>query len=110
MPYNDITALFCNLMDNAVEAATGFPASYIELYVNYKKEANLTVISLVNFCRTNPFSKETGELLTVDKNDLYHGYGLKSIEKIVNKYNGDMKIYYDEDSLSFHTIIVLKEE
>lgn len=31
--YNDLTSLFCNLMDNAVEAATKIPDSYIELSV-----------------------------------------------------------------------------
>lgn len=109
MPYNDITALFCNLMDNAVEAAENISQSYIELSVSHKSEAGLTIILMVNSCLLNPFSKETGVLLSVKENDLYHGYGLKSIEKIVNKYNGDMQIYYDENNLEFHTIIILKD-
>lgn len=65
MPYNDMTSLFCNLMDNAVESVQDMPGSYIELSINYKKESGLTMILMVNSCIINPFSKETGELLSV---------------------------------------------
>jgi sensor histidine kinase regulating citrate/malate metabolism len=64
---------------------------------------------MVNSCRTNPFSKGKKILVTNKPDKLRHGYGLKSIEKIVERYGGDIKQYYDGETASFHTIITLKE-
>ena len=33
----DMTSLFCNLLDNAVEAATGYPNAFIEIYADFSK-------------------------------------------------------------------------
>ena len=109
MPYNDLTSLFCNLLDNAVDAAATIPKSYIELSVTYRKQASLTIITMINSCQTNPFSKNSGLLISHKQDNLWHGYGMKSIERIVNKYDGNMQIYYDKDSSTFHTIIAFKE-
>lgn len=108
--YNDLTALFCNLIDNAVESASKIPDSYIELSVTYNDDIPCTIITMINSCRTNPFSKKTGKLISTKKDSLRHGYGMKSIKKIAKKYDGDIKAYYDEDSMDFHTIIILKLE
>ncbi len=76
---NDFTSLFCNLLDNA--------------------------ITVINSCRKNPFLCK-GRQLTVNKNG--HGFGLKSIRKAVSKYHGNLQMYYNDDMLTFHTIITLK--
>ena len=38
-----------------------------------------------------------------------HGFGIKSIKKVVKQYNGNLQMYYDNDSGTFHTIITLKQ-
>jgi sensor histidine kinase regulating citrate/malate metabolism len=38
-----------------------------------------------------------------------HGFGIKSIQKTIRKYHGDMQMYYNEDTGTFHTIITLKQ-
>ncbi len=106
--YNDITSLFCNLMDNAVEAASKIPDSYIDLSVTQKDDISCIIISMINSCRINPFSKKTGKLISTKKDSLQHGFGIKSIKKIAKKYGGDLKVYYDEEYMEFHTIITLK--
>lgn len=108
MSYNDLTALFCNLLDNAMESAAKMPDSFIDLSVTYNTTASLTIVSVINSCRINPFSPKTGRLVTTKKDKLRHGYGLKSVERIVKKHHGDMKVYYD-DAMEFHTIITLKD-
>lgn len=107
--YNDLTALFCNLLDNAVESAKKIPDSYIELSVTHNDDISCIVIAMINSCRTNPFCKKTGKLISTKKDSLSHGYGMKSVKKIAKKYDGDIKAYYDEDNLEFHTIITLKQ-
>ena len=108
MTYDDLTALFCNLLDNAVEAASKMTDSYIDLSVTYNEKASLTMLTMINSCHKNPFSDKTGKLTTTKQNRLRHGYGLKSIQRIVKKYHGNMQTYFDENSLTFHTILTLK--
>lgn len=105
---NDLTSLFCNLLDNAVEAADHIPNSFIEINTNRRDKTPFVVITVINSCRKNPFSKESNSLST-DKSDKHrHGFGIKSIRKTISKYSGDMKMYYNDDTSTFHTIITLK--
>ncbi len=108
MSYDDLTALFCNLLDNAVEAATKVSDSYIDLSVTYNENATLTMLTMINSCYQNPYSDKAGKLTTTKQNHLRHGYGLKSIQRIVKKYHGNMQTYFDENSMTFHTILTLK--
>ncbi len=110
MADDELTALFCNLLDNATESTEKIPEAYIDLSITYKKEKEITIISLVNSCTKNPFSEKTGTLVSHKKNNIYHGYGIKSIQKIIKKYNGKLQVYYDEKNKAFHSIILLKNQ
>ena len=54
-----------------------------------------------------PFTESS--LHTKKNNKSSHGFGLKSIRKIVNRYNGDMQMYYNESTNTFHSTITLKK-
>ena len=106
---NDLTSLFCNLLDNAIAAASTMPDSFIEINTSKREKTSFIIITVINSCRKNPFLSKN-KLLSTDKSDKSrHGFGLKSIRKTVNKYHGDMKMYYNDDTLTFHTIITLKQ-
>lgn len=105
---NDLTSLFCNLLDNAIEAACKMPDSFIELSVSKEENTPLTVLTLKNSCRINPFAENGKDLPTTKPDKQRHGYGIKSIGRIVKKYCGHMQMYYDSETTTFHTIIVLK--
>ncbi len=107
LTYHDLTALFSNLLDNAVEASSGVPEGYIELSITQQENASLTVLSLINSCPENPFSGKTGRLVSSKKDSLRHGYGIRSIERVVKAYHGDMQMYYEEERQEFHTVITL---
>lgn len=107
---HDLTSLFCNLLDNAVEACCPLSESYIEVNTTKKPKTPFVVITVINSCRNNPFSKQTGRLLTTKSNKNIHGFGSKSIRKTIHKYHGDMQMYYNEDTGTFHTIITLKQK
>ena len=64
---------------------------------------------MLTFARTNPFSKQDGSLMTNKPDQLKHGFGLKSIRKTVKKYNGDIQMYFNDETMTFHTIIALKQ-
>ena len=108
MDYADLTSLFCNLLDNAIEACTDVPDSYIEISITSKQKTNITLINIINTCRTRPDFNKYGHPISRKKNKWKHGLGLKSVNRIVNKYDGDMKMYFDEEKLTFHTIIMLR--
>lgn len=108
METKDITSLFCNLLDNAVESAEKMDESFIELKIDKQDSTPFIKIILINSCRVSPFSKDGRKLLSHKKDPLHHGYGMKSIGRVVEKYHGELKTYYDSDNASFHTIILLK--
>lgn len=106
---NDLTSLFCNLLDNAVEAAENIPDSFIELSVQKKENSPFVLIVAINSCRSMPVYNHNGELVSRKTKNGRHGFGLKSIQKVVKQYQGDVKMYYDDSTATFHSIITLKQ-
>lgn len=107
---HDITTLFSNLLENAVEATNNIPNSFIELTVTPHINENLTIITMINSCIKNPFSENNQRLISTKKNKWQHGYGIKSIQRVAKKYDGNTQIYYEPQSSTFHTIIVLNRK
>lgn len=107
----DMSSLFCNILDNAIEAAEVVPDSYIELSALKRPNTPFIVITSVNSCRESPFSASDKSLLKTHKKDTArHGFGIKSIKRVVARYHGDIKMYYCDESATFHTIITLRHE
>lgn len=107
MSANDLTALFCNLLDNAMEAAASISNAFIKLCITRQENAPYTVLSVKNSCSENPFDSR-GKLVTHKKDRTRHGLGLKSIQRTIENYGGDMDIYYEETTKTFHTVIQIK--
>lgn len=83
----DIGILAGNALDNAVEAATA----------QEKKQVFLTVITSgdmlsVEVRNTVSADFEIGSMKTAKKDTKNHGYGLKSIEAIAEKYSGTLSV------------------
>lgn len=108
MADNDLTSLFGNLLDNALESASHMSPSFIEVDAKRNGHAPFIVITVTNSCRTDPFRGPDKELPTKKADRRRHGFGIKSIKKTVKKYNGKMQMYYSVDTRTFHTIITLK--
>lgn len=34
---------------------------------------------------------------------------MKSIQRVVDKYEGDSRFYFDEENYTFHTVLILKK-
>lgn len=113
MAENDITSLFCNLLDNAVEACKNIPDSFIEVTAHKNENTPYVVITVINSCRSDPFStpaaRRTRHKPTAKPDAVRHGFGLKSIRKTIAKYDGDMEMYYSGDTLTFHSVIMLTQ-
>lgn len=107
---NDLTSLFCNLLDNAIAAAGIVPDSFIEINTSKREKTPFVVITVINSCRTSPFLRKDRQLSPEKSdNNSRHGFGIKSIRKTVKKYHGNIQMYYNNDTATFHTIITLKQ-
>lgn len=106
---DDLTSLFCNLLDNAFESTLHLAESYIELSVTQSEETLTTTIALINSCEVTPFLPDGKTLITKKPNSHRHGFGIKSIDKIVYQYHGLINRYYQEETLTFHTIILINQ-
>ncbi|MDD3337450.1 MAG: GHKL domain-containing protein, partial [Lachnospiraceae bacterium] len=107
---HDLTSLFCNLLDNAVESAENIPDSFIELTVQKKENSPFIIIIVINSCQNAPVYGQDRFPVSHKATKGIHGFGIKSIKKVVKQYHGNLQMYYDNESGTFHTIITLKQE
>lgn len=106
MSDSDITALLDNLFDNATEAAIQSENKKI-VFSMYVRSETFVVISLVNSCDKAPVISD-GKLISSKKNPDKHGYGTKSIRKVVKKYDGNFEWVYDEVNREFEARVILQ--
>ena len=104
---DDITTLFCNLLDNALEAACKAENGYIDLSINRHTDTPLSLINIRNSCNESPINKDGTLIQTTKSNKTYHGYGMKSIQRVIEKYGGIINYSYEDHT--FNLCIVLKE-
>lgn len=104
----DITALFCNLLDNALESAKECENAWIELSAVQSQTGDITVISMKNACRREPMRNIKGSFVSHKRNAKLHGYGMKSITRITEQYDGSMEISYDETEEIFGILIMVR--
>lgn len=104
----DITALFGNLLSNALEAAKQSEKKTIEISTRCQKDQGVTLVVVKNSCDQPPARGSDGQYLTRKPDKANHGIGLKSIRRIAKKYKGDLELYYDPEQKLFHTIILLR--
>lgn len=87
----DLCALFANGFDNAIEACRKLPQEQRVITLEARAEKGLLV------CRiSNPWNGtiklEQGIPVTSKRDTALHGYGLRSIQEIVERYQGQMEI------------------
>ena len=106
----DLYNLFGNALDNSIEAV-----SKINDYD--KRRINLIVKNMMSFVSINIENYFEGHIeldkhgipKTTKNNVQYHGFGMKSIKLVINKYHGDLKIVTDGDIFSLCILFPLDE-
>ncbi len=92
----DLSSLFGNLLDNAIESVEKISHKerrLIHLVVEQKK--GFVRIRLENCYDKKPDIID-GHIRTTKEEKLYHGFGLKSIEATVKKYGGSVTVQADQ--------------
>lgn len=92
---DDLTALLMNLLDNALEACLRLPADE-DKWLAFSVLREGTYLSFT--CRNAAPPPEDGPTSKPDK--LAHGFGLRRIRAVAEKYGGFTEIERDEESFS----------
>lgn len=97
----DITTIFANLLDNAIEATLEIEKNaYIKLDINKFNE--LLVINISNSIINKPIYKNKKFKSTKEN---HNGLGIENIKKSLEKYDGTMMIDYKEDEFKVNIVI-----
>lgn len=98
----DLSAILDNLLGNAVERAQFEQNPYIELYLENDTKFHKIVIK--NSCSVKP--KEDNEnLVTTKANKNIHGYGMRSVQKAIKNYNGELQWSYENSEFKVTILI-----
>lgn len=93
----DVYALFGNLLDNAIESVIKEPDEekrIISVTVNRRNSGSH--IHVENYCNEQ-MTFADGLPLTTKADTAYHGFGVRSIRYIVEKYQGDVLMRSEKD-------------
>ena len=95
----DLCSLFCNLLDNAIEACQTIKDQPRSIQIKTNVSGGFLVIKLENTYEKPPV-KEHGFFRTSKENPEDHGYGMKLIERIIEKYHGQFTAEYSENTFT----------
>lgn len=89
----DISSIFSNLVDNAIEACNKIDDDTIEKYITIKGTLikGYYVVRCEN-SKSNKLIIKNNKIITSKKDKFLHGIGIDSIRSSVRKYNGELKI------------------
>jgi two-component sensor histidine kinase len=103
----DLSSLFGNALDNAIEATEKIidPQKRL-IHISVSREKSFVRIKIEN-CFDGELKLRGGKPQTTKKDRRYHGFGVKSIEKTVQYYNGSLTIATREGWFELRILIPL---
>ena len=104
----DISALFGNMLDNAIESVVKIKdrqKRLISLHVIQDKQ--FIRIRTENYCEEN-VQFQDGIPITTKKDKRFHGYGMKSMKKIIEKYGGSVMAGKTDNWFELKILIPMK--
>jgi len=106
----DVVAILGNLLDNALDAVAKVHEKKIKLDIEFSKSS--LFINIENTFDGNLKYVEdksgAGNVIVTQKEGDEHGYGLKSVYKSVEKYNGHVDITHENNVFSVGILMYVK--
>lgn len=97
MLQKDMCILISNLAKNAVEAVSTLPEEEREIKVLVSQGKSYLRICIENTYSGNLKLDTNGNVVTMKKDTKNHGYGMKNITEIVEKYHGKKEIKMEQN-------------
>lgn len=94
----DITTIFANLLDNAIEACNRITYGNKLIELRIYKYNKMLIINVINTIAEIPLSDDNGNMLS--SKDGHKAIGLSNVKYIVEKYSGDININIDQNRFS----------
>lgn len=95
---SDLCALLGNIIDNAIEHCDKTEEMPV-VRVAIRKIHEMLIIKVTNICKEAPLKKDN-QWITSKKDKNAHGWGMKSIEMITNKYEGVLQCIHEKNLYS----------
>ncbi|MDE6728619.1 MAG: GHKL domain-containing protein [Oscillospiraceae bacterium] len=102
---NDVCIVLANAIDNAINACSKLPEE--ERYINISalyEDGHRLLVSVENPCTDNVEFDENNLPITGEQSD-EHGIGLRSVKRIVEKYNGFMRCMLENGEFVFQAAL-----
>lgn len=103
----DLNILIGNLMDNAIEAVRNMNADRKKISLLIRTDQTAFFLEIGNFFKGERTRDAEGNFLTNKTDKFYHGLGLKGVQEIVRKYNGQMTIDVKENEFNIKVLIYM---
>ena len=105
LPVTDLCNIFGNALDNAIEAEIMEPEQEKRMiHVQVSAQRQFVHIKVENYI-SHEILMSGGFPKTTKRDRKNHGYGLKSIQHTVEKYQGNMAVGVDKNRFSLNIII-----
>ena len=104
----EIYSLFGNAIDNAIAAVLPLPQDKRSIGVNVGRVKDFVTVNVHNYFDGELEFGTDGLPRTSKGDEVNHGYGLKSIRYIVNKYDGNMSVEASGNLFNLNIIFPLK--
>ena len=88
----DLYFLMNNLLTNAMEATEKLPVGERFITINVSRSGDMALVHMENSCE-GPVEMENG-LPKSQGDPRYHGFGMKSVARLVDKYDGSLAVKY----------------
>ena len=89
----DVASLFGNGLDNAIEHERKEAVEKRYIFLKVFRKGSFVSVRIENYCAHFPQLSPEGLPVASSKKDAaFHGYGTKSMQYIVEKYNGNFRI------------------
>ena len=105
MAKSDITSLFGNIIDNAIEGCEKEEGEYRLIKLRMFVQNSLVFIQQENYFHGDIAFDKNGLPLSSKGDFINHGYGTKSIRYIVEKYHGQMSMNHQDDIFSLSLVL-----
>jgi sensor histidine kinase regulating citrate/malate metabolism len=106
MTMDDISSLFMNMFENAVEACKNMASPQKAITICIHRQYKIVFVRVEN-TKENDIDESGGVLRSTKTEHGLHGYGIKNIRQVAEKYGGNL--LYSYDAQMFCLLVVLSD-
>lgn len=103
----DLVILLSNILDNAIEACEKIDGDKV-IYIESILKKNMWVLAVKNPTAKNVRIRRN-RIATTKGNKELHGYGIQNIERVVQKYEGQLKLECKNGNFTTQALLLLKK-